>query len=90
MQYNTDLIRLPLNAEFEVVSKTRPENVDVKKEPLAVKMEGSAENVGQSGTPQAKRAKPGAKENVGPYKTPAAKLAARASGTPEFTPPSTG
>ena len=66
--------------------------MEIKKEPLSVKMEGSADNTSRLGVQQAKggASTPAAKENAMPYRTPAAKTAAKHAGTPGFTPPSTG
>ena len=66
--------------------------MEVKKEPLAVKMEGTADNTANQGLePTKSMATPGTKENSAPYKTPAAKMAVKNNAaTPGFTPPSTG
>lgn len=79
-------------AEFEVICKAEPENLVVKKEPLAVKMEGSDENRLNQGLETVQpTASPDAKENAAPHRTPGAKLATKRNAeNPDFTPPSTG
>ena len=74
---------------FEVVSKYE-QRLEAKAEPLSVKMEGGAENGDALQRAPSVMTPRHAKENTGPYKTPAAKVAERHSGTPGFTPPSTG
>lgn len=81
-----------VSAEFDIVSKTMPAELEVKKEPLSIKMEGSADNTPLVGLQRPKEgtSTPSAKENAMPYRTPAAKTARKHSSTPGFTPPSTG
>lgn len=74
-----------------MASKARPGDIEIKREPLAVKMEGTADNLSQPKLLQPKEeATPRTKENAAPYRTPGAKVAARQSGISMFTPPSTG
>ena len=61
--------------------------MEIKKEPLAVKMEGTADNLYQ---PPKSSSTPGRKENAAPYNTPAAKTASKLAGAQNMTPPSTG
>ena len=80
-------------AAVDVLSRTAPPKVEVKEEPLSVKMEGTAEHEPKTASQTQLESKPSNhsnKENVAPYKTPAAKKMAQYANTPGFTPPSTG
>ena len=81
--------RTSFDAGFEVVSKSG-QRLETKAEPLSVKMEGGAENGEALQRAPSVMTPRHAKENTGPFKTPAAKIAEKHSGTPGFTPPSTG